>query len=560
MPPGAHGHRRPAGRIGDTRVSSSLPGEDRAPVVLHADHRPAAGSGFVETLVEAADQSLSVVRVLVVRVEGGRGRGSGRAAGLQTEAQSDQCDDGIGVFQALQTFVWVAVGALGHEIDEGPDRRNGPGAPRHISGDSAPESWARRCGRLRGMERDASEGCRANDDVDVLLQEILEDAHGDDEQLGALSLAFEDVGLPADAFVLGEPVSVTGVDYDGNVRRGLTATCRREDGGIHVVTLADLRFAEVRDASRCLAAYRQWLNLDPVPPGSAPGSKPLRHKVTDEDIDLDRPVELIALVVKERVARCRLLGSERMITLRAAGLWNVTPGQIVTVEPRKQWRYGGHPYLSGEIKNTRIDVPALGLVPLRLEEFGEWDPADHDWGDEGEGPAEWAAPIIAAGPRPQFEMEQVLPGDDPHDRDGDPILESNALKARGEVDAAHEILVGMLDADLRSLDAHVHLGNFSFETSPRKANGHYEVGFRIGESSLGEGFCGVLPWGLIDNRPYLRCVHSYALCCWRLGEHDEAASLFERMLWLNPTDNQGARSLLPAVRAGESWDARREYA
>ena len=43
-----------------------------------------------------------------------------------------------------------------------------------------------------------------------------------------------------------------------------------------------------------------------------------------------------ALAVKERAARCRLLASERVITLRASRLWDVAPGEIVTVKPRKQ--------------------------------------------------------------------------------------------------------------------------------------------------------------------------------------------------------------------------------
>ena len=30
---------------------------------------------------------------------------------------------------------------------------------------------------------------------------------------------------------------------------------------------------------------------------------------------------------------------------------------------------------------------------------------------------------------------------------------------------------------------------------------------------------------------------------------------FERMLWLNPHDNQGARFLLAAVRRGEEWES-----
>jgi hypothetical protein len=78
---------------------------------------------------------------------------------------------------------------------------------------------------------------------------------------------------------------------------------------------------------------------------------------------------------------------------------------------------------------------------------------------------------------------------------------------------------------------------------------------RIGQLSLPEGFDGLLPWGRIDNRPFLRCLHGYGLCLWRLGRSDQAAAVFERMLWLNPVDNQGVRGLLPAVRAGEPWQA-----
>ncbi len=76
--------------------------------------------------------------------------------------------------------------------------------------------------------------------TEALLEEILVDAYGDAEQLWALRQAFEDnVVLPADAFVIGEPVSVVEIDFDGNERRGLTATCRREDASEHVIAAAD---------------------------------------------------------------------------------------------------------------------------------------------------------------------------------------------------------------------------------------------------------------------------------------------------------------------------------
>ena len=77
---------------------------------------------------------------------------------------------------------------------------------------------------------------------------------------------------------------------------------------------------------------------------------------------------------------------------------------------------------------------------------------------------------------------------------------------------------------------------------------------RIGELSLGAGFDGVLPWGWIDNRPFLRCMHGYGLCLWRLGRTSEAAAVFERMLWLNPSDNQGERFNLHWIRTGRAWE------
>ncbi len=392
--------------------------------------------------------------------------------------------------------------------------------------------------------------------LDKLIEEITVDAYGDDEQLWAFRQAFEDdVALPADGFVIGEPVSVMEVDYDGNERRGLTVKCRRENGAEYVVALSEIVLPQASAGARYIAAYRRWLNLDPYPSETQkPSLRGRQHKATDDDIDLSKPVQLVALSVKERSARCRLLGSERIITLRASRLWEVVSGAIVMVRPRKKWRYAGHPYLSGEIQSTRIDVKALDLVPLELVEMGMWDPKEEYWGEDEEPIEEWAKPIIAHGPRPMFEMEQVLPGEDPDDPFNDPITRSNDLKAAGKRAEAIKILMELCRADLRCLDAHSHLGNFVFDHNPDDAIRHYEVGLRIGELSLGDGFTGVLPWGLIDNRPFLRCMHGYGLCLWRLGRFDEAEHIFEKMLWLNPSDSQGVRFLINDVKEKTSWE------
>src|SRR4030042_291865 len=179
-------------------------------------------------------------------------------------------------------------------------------------------------------------------ELDRLIDEILVDAYGDDEQLWAFRQAFEDhVAMPAEAFVVGEPVTVMRIDYDGNERRGVTAGCG--GGG-----------------------------------GSGAGN----------------------------AFSCRLRGKEHVITLRPAGLWDVAPGEIIMVSPRKQWRYRGHPYLSGEIKAWRLDIAALGLIPLKLKQTGMWNPKDQYWGEPDEPTEEWAKPIRSRGPRPEYAMEQ----------------------------------------------------------------------------------------------------------------------------------------------------------
>jgi len=266
------------------------------------------------------------------------------------------------------------------------------------------------------------------------------------------------------------------------------------------------------------------------------------------------PLNLVITSLKQTAARCRSLETSERVTLRATGLWRVFPGQIITVEPRKRWTYAKNAYLSGKITASRVDVLALGLMPLKLQDHGVWDPDEEYWSEEGEPLPEYALPIIARGPRPEYEMEQVLPSDDPDDPDGDPIIQSNDLKDQADFVAASKILMQLLDADLRCLDAHAHLGNLVFDPRPEDAIKHYEMGMRIGELSLGAGFDGVLAWGAIDNRPFLRCMHGYALCLWRLGKTTEAAAVFERMLWLNPSDNQGERFNLHGIREGRAWE------
>jgi hypothetical protein len=386
--------------------------------------------------------------------------------------------------------------------------------------------------------------------LDELIEEITIDANGVDEQLWAFRQAIEDhVPVPCEATVAGAPVQVLGFDYDGNTLRGLTAVCLGPDGRKHTVSASDVLIPESVESGRYLAAYRKWIGIAPFPSGvrRVPPSKTAaaRSKV-------EAPMELVVLSVEQRTARCRLLESDEIVSIRGARLRDFVPGEIAVIRPAKRSTYAGNPCLSGEIVSTRLEVKALGLVPLRLEEMGIWNPAEHYWGEEGESIDAWAKPIIAHGPRPQFEMERILPGADSQDLYSDPINDANDRRDAGDKEGARKILMDLCQADLRCLDAHAHLGNMVFDDRPGDAIRHYEAGFRIGELSLGERL-DVLPWDLIDNRPFLRCMHGFGLCQWRLGRFKEAAAIFKRMLWLNPSDNQGVRFIIDEVRAKSPW-------
>jgi hypothetical protein len=376
---------------------------------------------------------------------------------------------------------------------------------------------------------------------------IVAGAKTEDQQLRALTAAAErEVALPADAFVVGEPITATAITYSGHPRAGLTLWGVRQERRFSV-GLADVAFPPGTDGARFVSLYRAWLGF-----GEHPAPE-LNGAMRAADIAVGSPVELVVLACKSNALRCRLLGAARELTLRTA-VRDELPGAIITVLPTKQWTQGRHAYLAGNVLSIRADVEALGLEPLGLRGRGHWDPATAYWGEEGESIEAWARPIIARGKRPMFEMEQVLPGLDLEDFDSDPIVEASELNAAGDHAGARELLMNLLAQDLRCLDAHAHLGNFDFDRRPAQAIRHYEMGMSIGALSLGKKFDGVLAWGLIDNRPFLRCMLGVGLCSWRLGNTREAAAVFRKMLWLNPSDNQGARFNLGAVEARKSWE------
>jgi hypothetical protein len=387
--------------------------------------------------------------------------------------------------------------------------------------------------------------------LDRLVEKITTDANGDDEcYVAFLTVLDDELGNGCEAKVMGEDVMVVGWEYDGNERRGVTAKVKKQGGKSFEVAAWEVEVAEGTPGERSLAAYRRWLGVE-----STKRTKTDTGKGKEQKGGLGKVLELAVLAVRDKALECRVLGDEdgRDVVVRAV-VKGVVPGEIVRVVPEKRWMYAGQESIEGEVKEARIEVTALGLKPLELKPEGTWDPKEMDWGEEGPSVEEWTKmlPVNARGKRPQYEMEQVVPGAN-FAEEIDPIMEANELKDDGDTRGARKVLMELCRQDLRCLDAHAHLGNMVYQRQPEIAVKHYEVGVRIGELSLEEGFDGVLPWGMIDNRPFMRCMHGYGIALWRLRRFKEAEEVFRRMLMLNPPDNQGVRFLIDKVVKKEPW-------
>ena len=270
-------------------------------------------------------------------------------------------------------------------------------------------------------------------------------------------------------------------------------------------------------------------------------------------------VDAVVLKVNQQSARVRFLGEEGQVTFRSSDMRCVVPGHLATLVVDRRWTWRGDAYASGRIENPRIDVAKLGLEPLPLE------------GGEPEGVASCSEPYrrpdpyallwkkLTAKPRASFEFDGIAWGAfQGVSAEENPTCDAAELAEAGDREGARDLLMETLGADLRCLDAHAHLGNLLFDRSPERAMVHYEIGIRIAELSLPAGFDGLLTWGRIYNRPFLRCLHGYGLCLWRLEKLAEAQQVFERILSLNPNDNQGVRFCWEDVRNGRSWKETQE--
>jgi len=98
------------------------------------------------------------------------------------------------------------------------------------------------------------------------------------------------------------------------------------------------------------------------------------------------------------------------------------------------------------------------------------------------------------------------------------------------------------------IDVYHHLGLLYEESGrDRLAFENWMKGYQIGKKAFPDNFTSgkdLLRWGLLENRPFLRCTHALGLCFFDGGNLAKAIELFEFIISANPNDNQGIRGLL----------------
>ncbi|MDD3498614.1 MAG: hypothetical protein PHH24_03910 [Candidatus Moranbacteria bacterium] len=114
-----------------------------------------------------------------------------------------------------------------------------------------------------------------------------------------------------------------------------------------------------------------------------------------------------------------------------------------------------------------------------------------------------------------------------------------------EFPEAKENIAEALELDPDCIEAYEYLG--SHEPEPRIAMLFFEKGISIGEKKfegkhLKENIGHF--WGLRDTRPYMRCLQFQTECLDAIGKTGECIAILEKMIKLNPNDNQGIRGRL----------------
>ena len=126
------------------------------------------------------------------------------------------------------------------------------------------------------------------------------------------------------------------------------------------------------------------------------------------------------------------------------------------------------------------------------------------------------------------------------------------LMEAGDFNRAIAVFARLINELPEQLDAYHHLAlTLQYAGRSREAADVWRCAVELALKFFPERFDFTrhqLPWLEINNRPFLRAYHGLGLCLLDEGEVEAALDIFERLVSLNPNDNQGARALVVGCR------------
>lgn len=101
---------------------------------------------------------------------------------------------------------------------------------------------------------------RSSTQLDALIDELTVDCYNDEEQETGFQVGAEGALVRGECVRLaGHAFEVRAVIHGPDVRAGLRARVRGEDGATHEVALSDREFPDDSELGTVVAAYRRWL-------------------------------------------------------------------------------------------------------------------------------------------------------------------------------------------------------------------------------------------------------------------------------------------------------------
>lgn len=256
--------------------------------------------------------------------------------------------------------------------------------------------------------------------------------------------------------------------------------------------------------------------------------------------------EIVALDASDDVSLVRDLATGEHLRLVERHS-DTIPGEVVAIRAAREWISNRTKCIAGEVISRRCDVARLSLTPLPLSHRGTWTSEALVTSNAVE--PSYAETIRTQGTRDAYELEELSIRTELAEVEKELLT---MLDGEHRIDSLiRAIALSALARDLRCIEAYACLGRlyrgYDYETALR----YFDLGVAIGELSIPPDFDGILPWGLIENRAFLRCLNGQATCLWRLGHDEQAAQVFSKLLRLNPSDDQGVRFDLEALQRGD---------